>query len=248
MDGRRRHGRAACFDAVDDDTAIVNAWTLDGPLSQNVAAPERRATALGRVDYRPNRTDALTFRYDLFDDIEHSRGVGGFRLAEQAYATAERRHRVQVNDHRVAAGGVLNDLRFEAVATRQDDGALPPSPALVVEGAFAGGPSQVFSRTRSTTLQVQDAAAFTVAAHPVRIGARIKTRRSHVTDGTDVGGTYRFQSLADLLAGRPFVFSRRSAASAVAFTDNDADAFVETTFRPASSVAVTAGARYDLES
>ncbi|HKC54977.1 MAG TPA: carboxypeptidase regulatory-like domain-containing protein, partial [Vicinamibacterales bacterium] len=233
---------------IDDDTAIVNAWTLDGPVSQNVAAPERRATALGRVDYRPNRTDALTFRYDLFDDSEHSRGVGGFRLAEQAYATAERRHRVQVNDHRVAAGGVLNDLRFEAVATRQDDGALPPSPALVVEGAFAGGPSQVFSRTRSTTLQVQDAAAFTVAAHPVRIGARIKTRRSHVTDGTDVGGTYRFQSLADLLAGRPFVFSRRSAASAVAFTDNDADAFVETTFRPASSVAVTAGARYDLES
>jgi len=233
---------------IDDDTAIVNAWTLDGPVSQNVAAPERRATALGRVDYRPNRTDALTIRYDLFDDAEHSRGVGGFRLAEQAYATVERRHRVQVNDHRVVAGGVLNDLRFEAVSNRQDDGAPPLSPALVVEGAFAAGPSQVFSRTRSSTLQVQEAASMTVAAHPVRVGARIKTRRSHVTDGTDVGGTYRFQSLADLSAGRPFVFSRRSAAGVAAFTDNDADAFVETTFRPASSVGVTAGVRYDVES
>ena len=232
---------------IDDDTAIVNAWTLDGPVSQNVAAPERRATALGRVDYRPNRFDALTFRYDLFDDTEQSRGVGGFRLAEQAYATVERRQRVQVNDHRVA-GGLLNDVRFEAVSSRQADGRPPLSPALVVEGAFAGGPSQVFSRTRSTTVQAQDTASLTVAAHPVRIGARLKARRSHVTDGTDAGGTYRFQSLADLAAGRPFVFSRRSGAGAVAFTDTDADAFVETTFRPATSVGVTAGVRYDIES
>jgi len=232
---------------IDDDTAIVNAWTLDGPVSQNVAAPERRATALGRIDYRPNRTDALTLRYDLFDDTEHSRGVGGFRLADQAYATVERRHRAQVNDHRIV-GGVLNDLRFEAASHREDDGAPPLSPALVVEGAFAAGPSQVFSRTRSTTVQVQDTASLTAAAHPIRIGARIKTRRSHVTDGTDVGGTYRFQSLADLSAGRPFVFSRRSAAGVAAFTDNDADAFIETTFRPASSVGVTAGVRYDVES
>src|SRR5207237_2586522 len=34
---------------IDDDSAIVNARTPAGPVSQNVATPERRSTVLGRV-------------------------------------------------------------------------------------------------------------------------------------------------------------------------------------------------------
>src|SRR5207248_977874 len=47
---------------IDDDSAIVNARTPAGPVSQNVATPERRSTVLGRVDFRRNKTDAVTLR------------------------------------------------------------------------------------------------------------------------------------------------------------------------------------------
>ena len=232
---------------IDDGTAIVSALTPAGPLLQNVAAPERRSTLFGRADVRPNKTDALTLRYDLFDDADQNHGVGGLRLAEQGYRTLERRHRLQINDHRVVSGGVLNDFRIETTTTGRDDGAPATAPSVVVEGAFVAGPSQVFTRSHSTTFQAQDTAALTIAAHPVRLGARVKTRHSDVTDATNFGGTYRFQTLADMSAGRPFLFSRRSGRSDVAFTGADADVFAETSFRPASSVGVTAGVRYDLD-
>ena len=231
---------------IDDDSAIVNARTPAGPVSQNVATPERRSTVLGRVDFRPNKTDAVTLRYDLFDDTERNRGVGGFRLAEQAYQTIERRHRIQVNDHRVVGGG-LNDFRVEGANTRRDDGRPAQSPALIVAGAFVGGPAQEASSNRSTTFQAQDTLALTVAAHPVRIGGRVKPRWGVAGDASNFGGIYRFQSLADVSLGRPFLFSRRSGPSEVAFSDVEADVFAETNFRPTGSVGVTAGVRYDIE-
>jgi carboxypeptidase family protein len=232
---------------IDEGTAVVNAWTLAGPLSQNVAAPERRGTLSGRVDFRPNKADALTLKYDLFDESERNRGVGGLRLAEQGYDSVEQRHRIQVNDHRAIAGDVLNDLRFEAVASREDEGARSQTPAIVVAGAFSGGASQQFLRTHGASVQVQDAASLTIAAQPVRLGVRLKTRHSDVTDGSDAAGTYQFDSLADFSAGRPFAFVQRSGIGTAAFTTTDANVFAETTIRPAPSVSVSAGLRYDID-
>jgi hypothetical protein len=232
---------------IDDGTAVVNAWTVAGPLSQNVAAPERRGTLAGRVDFRPNKANALTLKYDLFDEAERNRGVGGLRLAEQGYDSVEQRHRVQVNDHRAIAGDVLNDLRFEAVASGEDEGGPSQAPAIVVAGAFSGGSSQQFLRTHGASVQVQDAASLTIAAQPVRLGVRLKTRHSDVTDGSDAAGTYHFDSLADFSAGRPFAFVRRSGTGTATFTTSDANVFVETTMRPAASVGVTAGVRYDVD-
>jgi hypothetical protein len=232
---------------IDDGTAVVNAWTVGGPLSQNVAAPDRRGTLSSRVDFRPNKANALTLKYDLFDETERNRGVGGLRLAEQGYDSVEQRHRVQVNDHRAIGAGVLNDLRFEAVASREEEGGPSQTPAIVVAGAFSGGSSQQYLRTHGASLQVQDAASLTIAAQPVRLGVRLKTRHNDVTDGSEDAGTYHFDSLADFSAGRPFAFVRRSGVGTAAFTTTDADAFAETTIRPAPSVSVSAGLRYDID-
>jgi hypothetical protein len=232
---------------IDEGTAVVNAWTLAGPLSQNVGAPERRGTLTGRVDFRPNKADALTLKYDLFDDADRNRGVGGLHLAEQGYDSLEQRHRVQVNDHRAMAGDMLNDLRIEAVTSREDEGGPSQSPAIIVAGAFSGGPSQQFLRTRRASVQVQDAASLTIAAHPVRFGVRFKTRHTDLTDRSDAAGTYQFDSLADFSAGRPFAFIRRSGTGAATFTTSDADVFAETTMRPVASVGVTVGLRYDVD-
>jgi hypothetical protein len=232
---------------VDDGTSIVNAWTLAGPISQNVAAPERRSTIAARVDVRPNKADALTIKYDLFDESERNRGAGGLRLAEQGYDSIERRHRFQVSDHRAVAGETLNDVRVEMVARRNDEGAPPRTAAVVVAGAFAGGGAQEYVRDRSTSLQIQDVVATTIAAHPVRVGARLKTRSTDAIDGTNTAGTYRFDTLAAFAEARPVEFARRSRSDEVAFTNTDADVFAETTLRPTSSVGVTAGVRYEID-
>jgi hypothetical protein len=124
---------------MNDQAAVINVETPAGPVNQNVATPERRGTFLWRADFRPNKTDAMTIRYDLFDDDVRDHGIGGLRLAEQAFTTTERRHRLQVGDRRVLSTGAANDLRVEAVVGDRHDGAPAFAPAFVVAGAFTGG-------------------------------------------------------------------------------------------------------------
>ena len=233
---------------IDNQSAIVNAQTVSGSLTENVPSPERRTNLLGRVDFRPNKTDAVTVRYDLFDDIERDHGIGGFRLAEQAYTTSERRHRVQLNDHRVVSDGVLNDLRIEATRSDRLDGAAARGAAIVVAGAFTGGPTQTFSSNTSQSAQAQDTVSLTVAAHPVRIGARMKARWHDVMDAGNFGGTYRFRSLTDYARRAPFLFEQRFGTPDASFGEVDSSVFAESSFRPAEGVGVTAGIRYDWQS
>ena len=127
---------------VNEQSATINAETPAGAIRQNVSTPERRGTLLGRADFRPNKTNALTLRYDLFDDVVRDHGIGGFRLAEQAYTTNERRHRLQVNDRRVLASGMLNDLRFEGLMTSRTDVSRTSS---VTRAAGKSGSNSVYA-------------------------------------------------------------------------------------------------------
>jgi len=230
---------------VNNDSAIIRAQTTTGLVVQNVTTPERRATFLGRIDFRPNKTDAWTLRYDLFDDVERNQGVGGFRLSDQAHKTTERRHRIQVSDHRVVFGDILNDLRIEAVASHRDEGSMPAAPSIVVPGAFISGTSQRYTRNRSTSLQAQDVANVTIGAHLVRFGLRVKARWIDAFDASNFGGTFEFESLDDFARGTPLLFIHRSGNPDVSFDDVDGNVFTEATFRPADALSVTAGVRYD---
>ncbi len=230
---------------IDNDVVVINAITLDGPLIANAATAQRRALALGRVDFRPNDTDALTFGYDLSDDVQRNRGVGGLRLADRAFTVTDRHHRFQVNDHRIIGAGVLNDLRIEVSTSGRQEGGPVRAPSVVVSGAFASGLSQTFAMTDSNSVQVQDVLTTTVAAHAVRIGARAKPRWTAVTDGSNFGGTYQFRSLTDYAAARPLLLVQRTGNPDVSLADLDGNLFAETDFRPWPSVGVTAGLRYD---
>jgi Carboxypeptidase regulatory-like domain/TonB dependent receptor len=230
---------------ADDNVAVINALTPGGAMIASAPTGERRASTFSRIDFRPNDTDALMFGYDLVDAGQSSRGVGGLRLAETAYSTAERRHRVQVSDHRLTSAGLLNDLRVEISAADRREGSASTSPSVVVAGAFTAGPSPIFTRNDSTAVQIQDVVTATIAAHTVRIGARAKPRETALTDGTNFAGTYVFRDLAEYAVAHPVLLTQRSGNANVSFADVEGDLFAESEFRPLASLAITAGLRYD---
>ena len=230
---------------ADNTVAVVRALTLDGALTANAPTAEYRGAAFGRVDFRPNDTDALTFSYDLYDTAQTNHGAGGLRLLEAAYPAAERRHRFLISDHRVTAAGRLNDLRIEISADDRREGGPSTAPSIVVAGAFTGGPSPIFTKTDSTSVQVQDILTTTVAAHTVRIGARMKPRSTTAVDATNFSGTYYFRGLADYAADQPVLLVQHIGNPITSFADLDGSLFAETEFRPLPSVGVTAGIRYD---
>ncbi len=231
-----------------DDTAVISARTIAGPLTSNAPTTQRRTTLFGRVDFRPRKTHALSLRYDLFDDLERGRGVGGLRLEDQAYTTTERRHRLLLVDRHVWSSRLVNEIRAGASQSDQQDGALATVPSIVVAGAFIGGASQIYTVDRSTSVQAEDVAKITIGRYSVRLGARFKTGAQDFIDGSNFGGTFNFASLADYAGRTPILYSVRQGNPAVSFSDTSANVFSEIDFRPRDSVGIVAGLRYDWQS
>ena len=80
-----------------NETAVVNARTLEGPFLANVATPERRSRLIGRYDDR-SELHTLNAHYSYVDDREENRGAGRLHLPEQGTPSAQTVHRVQFSE------------------------------------------------------------------------------------------------------------------------------------------------------
>lgn len=232
-----------------DDSALVRAQTLDGPLVATASTSEDTTDVLGRFDLRRGRGGAhdLSVRYALHDTTETNRGVGGLRLPEQAFDSVERAHRVRVSAHDVLSSRLVNDFHVDIGRQREQAGAPPEGSAVVVLGAFSGGASQVFEDARETAFQVQDVVVLSRGARTLRLGGKIRTQRTTATEASDFGGTFEFANLERFAAGAPSLFRISRGNPVAAFTTHDVSGFIQDTWRP-RALSVTLGVRYDWES
>jgi hypothetical protein len=233
---------------TNDDRAIVSARLPAGDVSQELPTSEERTSLFGRVEYRPSKLRWFSARYELFDDAERNRGIGGFRLAEQGFSTKETRHKALVSDHEVLSDSVANDVQVEIGRVSEQEGALPRDAEVIVAGAFTGGVPQQFVAERSTSAAVQNVTTMTVGNRVMRVGGRVKGRWNDIRDGSNFGGVYEYSSLDDYIQGRPFVFRINEGDPATSFVDSSAFGFAEVDLRPLAKLGLTAGVRYSWQS
>jgi hypothetical protein len=233
---------------TNDDSAIVSATVPSGAVNEQVPTSEQRTAIFGRVEYRPSKLRWVSARYDLFDNDEQNRGIGGFKLADQAYSSTEKRQKFLVTDHEVLSDRIANDVQLEIGHVSQRDGSLPGGPSMIVAGAFTGGVPQLYVAERGTGAQVQNVATMTIGHRVLRLGARAKVRWNDIRDGSNFGGVYEYSSLGDYTANRPYLFRINEGDPATSFVDTTAFAFAEMDLRPLPHLGVSAGVRYNWQS
>jgi hypothetical protein len=143
---------------------------------------------------------------------------------------------------------VLNEIRASASSTREQDGAAATGQAIVVEGAFTAGASQIFTAERERSLHGEDVATITMGGQTIRIGGRAKANWIDVLDSSNFGGTFTFANLTDFGNQRPIQFTVRRGEPEASFSEVDAGVFAEIDSRPFDSVGIVAGVRYDWQS
>src|SRR5262245_18846591 len=121
---------------INDESIIVNARNLAGPFVQNIPTPKRFTNMLGRIDLKINQLSSLTTSYDFSEGTERNRGVGGFRLPDQAFSSGEREHRIQVSERTFFTSTFLNELRIAYKQEKERIGQAATGPAIVVVDAF----------------------------------------------------------------------------------------------------------------
>ncbi|MDX2032221.1 MAG: carboxypeptidase regulatory-like domain-containing protein [Blastocatellia bacterium] len=229
---------------INNETSVVNALTLNGASVANVPNPGRRTNLLGRVDLRAGKEQNIAMLYSFRDESERARGIGGLRLAEQGYDTAERRNRFQISNRGILRGTLLNDLRLTIDRSTARVGRPAGGPAIVVIGAFTGGSTQRFEELQTTSLRIQDVMTYARGIHSLRFGTEIRPIWIDAVDASNFGGTFEFSSLAQFAAGTPFVYRVNRGTPAISVTQTEAYGFIQDEMKLRPDFQLTLGVRY----
>ncbi len=229
-----------------DESAIVHARTLTGSgfLDDSVSAPKDHLTSYGRVDFKTNARHSVMGRYDATADWATNRGVGGVHLADQAYDSTEGKHRLQVASHDLLAT-LINDVRLNVERHDKRDGRRATAPAVIVHGAFTGGPSQMDESSSQTELQLQEVGTIFRGAHTVRFGAEARIKRVDRVAGSDFGGTFEFASLDQFARGTPILFRIARGDPNIDFSQRTAFGFVQDEIHVRNDLSLVVGMRED---
>ncbi len=185
-----------------NDESVVSAIVLDPALAVtpfSAAYPSSRVrTTLGpRIDYQVSPSNTLSARYQFWQDIDRSQGVGEFALASQAYNQGETEHTFQLSDTQTFGAKAVNESRFQYIrdVTRQNPFSLLPT--IEVLGSFvAGGNDQGAMTDRISKYEFQNYTSLARGKHLVKLGVRLRYI-SDINDATTgFNGQFTFSSLS----------------------------------------------------
>ncbi len=233
---------------MNDESAVVNAVTPAGPFNTNVRTPERRDRIFTRLQWWPTALHTVSASYTFRDQSLRNDDVGGFNLPEQGVSKRGHKHKVVLSYSALLSGTARNDLLFSFKKENERTGNQATTPAIVVNQAFTGGPSQSFLSDEKRSFELQNTATHIRGRHWLLFGARFRTDLIDAFDASNFGGTFEFASLARFAAGSPFVFRVNQGDPNVAFTMHLFSGFVQDEFRLRPNLTLSFGLRYEWQS
>lgn len=230
-----------------NENAVVNARTLEGPFIANVPTPERRSRYLGRYESK-TELHQIVAHYSYLGQSEKNRGAGGLKLPEQGIPVSETSHRAQFSDRVLLFGRMLNDVRVVMQREEISRGVIANGPAIQVHGAFTAGSPQTFRSRRETSFRIQDIANVNRGRHNVRMGVEARPAFYDSIERSNFGGTFEFSGLDMFERRRPVLFRVNRGDPSVSISQHEMSAFIQDEVNVAKGLSVTYGARFAWQS
>ncbi len=233
---------------ADDQESVVYAMTPAGLLQRQVPRPERDGEFDLRFQYQPDALRSWSLRYEL--DSERVRGddVGGFDLPEVATESSDREQALYFNLQQTHGPQWLHQWQARVRREREELRSLRPGlMKIVVEDAFTGGGAQREQRMARRRVEMHDLWSRASRRHWLKAGFSLADGdRAQYLDASNRQGTYRFSSLEDYLAGRPYAFTRQEGDARIRYSNYRGAAFLQEDFRWRPNLSAGLGLRYEL--
>jgi hypothetical protein len=181
-----------------DDNSIVRAIILDQTLApfafnQTILTPDRRTTFSPRLDYQLSPTNTLVARYTFERSSRQDEGVGDFDLPSRAFDVTTTQHTFQATETAVIRQKIINETRFQYERERRTQQGAALAPTLRVQDAFTGGGAQVgLSFNDQDNFELQNYTSWTMGAHSLKAGGRLRADRLRDVSQQNFAGTYTF--------------------------------------------------------
>ncbi len=230
---------------IDNDSAVVHAHTLTGPVIENAPVPTRGTRLFGRLDFQLNPTHSLMVGFKFKDRSVSNQGAGGFVLPEDATNFHTNETELKIIERAIPNAHLINEFRFQFRNGLKKTTSVTDSPAIVVQGAFTGGGAQIFQERQEKGMDFQDAATLISGRHALHFGGDIRPRFFQTHDQSNFGGTYTFGSLAAFAANQPILFTLNQGIPEVNFGQHDFSVYLQDEISLRETLSLSLGLRQE---
>jgi carboxypeptidase family protein/TonB-dependent receptor-like protein len=231
----------------DNENSVIRAITPAGAFSQTLAAPERSARLLGRLDFQLSQFHVLSLRYTFNRDTTSNRGIGPFDVPQRAYNGEAERQEVRLSETALFSINFSNEVRFSYKKRDTKSTPLSNLPANIVLGAFSAGGAQFNQDQDEQIVEVQDLMTWVHGKHTLHFGATAKRHDVDLTDSPNFGGTFTFSNLAGFAANQPFLFTINQGNPKAIFAQNEYSYFAQDEMRLRPNLTLLLGVRHELQ-
>jgi len=236
----------------------VNGGADTGLYDLDLSTPRRSNAIQSRLDFHHSSGHSLFTNLTAVSQRDERSFPGGRRTPETIRSRDRSSNSIALGDS-FAGRAVTNEARFQFSNLIPHDGPVSSRPVVIIEiqdprdsgertGRLLAGSSNLgASSRRENRLQIQDIATFLFGKHSVRSGADVHHIHSVFENLEDTTGTYYFSTIADFLSGTPERFRQRFNTKSI--LDNIyTGGFIQTDYRLAPSLNISAGIRWERES
>jgi hypothetical protein len=234
---------------VHEESAVVNAVTLTGPLVANVPTSKDHKSIFSRIQSWPNALHTITGTYGFSDHDYANRDAGGFNLPERGLAAGRQKQTLTLSHRLLRPSNWQNDFLFGLVRQKEQTGAAAMAPAIDVNDAFSSGPSPSFTRYDRRSFDLENTTThYGRGGHAVSFGGRLRADGVNAFDASNFGGTFEFADLQSFAAGTPLFFRINRGDPNAAYTVYGANGYAQDEIRVKPQLTLTFGLRYDWQS
>jgi hypothetical protein len=247
-----RHGRANFVASVDrreeDVAAVVHAVGLQGPINENVSAPNRRIQISARVtrDFSSNHRFSVGYNFEHATAQEN--GAGGIVLPEAGTNTDAVEHDLIFNDRLFLSPLLVNQLAVTIEKDEDQTESVTNAAGIQVQGSLTEGGAQADVYRTENTIHINEVMSWTHKNQYLRFGFNgPQLSRRAVDDHTNRLGTFSFNSLVDLAGAKPYVYTVQQGTGRGTYWINELGWFVQDEIQLSKALKLTAGLRYQFQ-
>ena len=227
----------------EDDLAVV---VTGLGASTNVNAPVTNTEITGRVSHDFSATHRAALQYNFSYQTTRNEGVGGIVLAEAGIDHDEREDDLVFNDRLIFSPTLLNQLQITLEKDEEELRSVTNAPSIQVSDLLTRGGAQMDLSRGENTIKINEIVSWTHGRHYLRFGPQIpQISRRALDERSNRLGTFLFNSLTDLNAGKPASFTAQQGPGRGIFWFNELGTFVEDQIKVNPKLQVSLGLRYD---
>ncbi len=230
------------------DTPVATYTTLEGKQSQLLERrPNNGWNINGLFDYALTKEQMLRIGYSHNASERRNLGIGGFDLAERAYASDTRGQQLRVQHTGPIGRNAFLNTRLQLRSYRSDSRAeLEAQTIRVLDGVTRGG-AQVSGGVDQKDFELNSDVNYVRGIHTMRFGVQLEGRHYRTDSASNYLGTFTFSSNDDFLIGKARNYTRRIGDPLITYGMLESAVYIQDDLRLRPNLTFSPGLRYEVQ-